>query len=139
MQANFAATQPADQDALSRLQADFGAFGGKHVDDKDSPAGFTSMITYELDGEDHPGHFIVGDLGIAVLLDGLVIINFSGLRFHGGFPPTAALGKAPKPWSYRFTVVCYPPRAMLNGFAILNFGTLPGNRLRLMRNEEIVL
>ena len=49
------------------MQQDFGSFGGKHIDEHDSVGGITSMITYsDLADDDHPGYFIVGDLGVAV-------------------------------------------------------------------------
>ena len=49
------------------MQADFGLFGGEHVDEHDCEGGVTSMITYsDLDDFDDPGYFIVGDLGVAV-------------------------------------------------------------------------
>ena len=49
------------------MQAEFGNFGGKHIDDNDCPGGITSMITYsDLDDDDHPGYFLIGDLGLAV-------------------------------------------------------------------------
>ena len=48
------------------MKEDFGSFGGKHVDEHDSPGGFTSMITYgDTAPDEHPGMFIVGDLGVA--------------------------------------------------------------------------
>ena len=54
---------------MSQLKKDFGAFGGKHIDDKDCGGGFTSMITYsDLSHDDHPGYFLVGDLGVAVCM-----------------------------------------------------------------------
>ncbi|KAI0730681.1 hypothetical protein C8Q76DRAFT_690725 [Earliella scabrosa] len=136
MQANFAATQRADALALHRMKADFGTFGGKHVDHNDSPGGFTSMITYgDIAPDEDPGVFIVGDLGVAIPLGGLIVINFCGLRYHGGYPPTAAPGKRPKRWSYRFTIVCYPPRAMLDARALLSFAVLPGNKMFAMPPE----
>ena len=49
------------------MKADLGAFGGMHVDNKDSVGGYTSMITYsDLAKGEHPGYFILGDLGAAV-------------------------------------------------------------------------
>ena len=49
------------------MQADFGSFGGKHVDEHDCVGGVTSMITFsDLDDEDCPGFFVVGDLGVAI-------------------------------------------------------------------------
>ena len=51
------------------MQADFGSFGGKHIDEHDCEGGITSMITYsDLDEDDDPGYFIVGDLGVAVCM-----------------------------------------------------------------------
>ena len=83
MQANFAPTQPASalvshsyrrvlyrssvSAPVSRMKEDLGSFGGKHIDDHDSPGGYTSMITYSnIAPDEHPGMFIVSDLGIAV-------------------------------------------------------------------------
>lgn len=71
------------------------------------------------------------------VLKDFIVINFCGLRFHGGYPPTAAPGKEPNPWSYRFTVVCYPPRPMLDGSARLGFAVLPGNHMLIMPPEFI--
>ena len=51
------------------MQKDFGSFGGKHVDEHDSPGGNTAMITFsdiDEDAGEDPGRFIVGDLGVAV-------------------------------------------------------------------------
>ena len=58
------------------MQKDFGSFGGKHIDDNDSPGGTTCMITYgdiDEEGGEDPGRFIVGDLGVAVGLYHLVL------------------------------------------------------------------
>ncbi|KAI0744320.1 hypothetical protein C8Q80DRAFT_1272880 [Daedaleopsis nitida] len=138
MQLNLAPVQRADTQASSRMQKDLGNFGGKHLDHNDSEGGYTSMITYsDLAEDDDPGYFIVLDLGIAVLLEGLVVINFCGLRWHGGYPPTAAPGKKPKCWAYRFTIVCYPPHSMLNGSAVLSFAALPGKKFFWMPPEFI--
>ena len=49
------------------MKADFGSFGGKHVDGHDSPGGFTSMITFgDIAEDEDPGVFIVGDLGVVI-------------------------------------------------------------------------
>lgn len=83
MQANFAASQRSsalactchslssyplsDAPTVSHLKKDFGSFGGKHVDENDCPGGFTCMITYsDVAPGEHPGMFIVGDLGVFV-------------------------------------------------------------------------
>ncbi|KAI0709813.1 hypothetical protein C8Q76DRAFT_798600 [Earliella scabrosa] len=138
MQANFAATQSPDALALSRMQQDFGSFGGKHVDEHDSVGGITSMITYsDLADDDHPGYFIVGDLGVAVLLLSFIIINFCGRHFHGSYPPTAAPGKKPKKWSCHVSFICYPASAMINGSTSLNFTVLLGNKVLAMPPEFV--
>ncbi|KAI0716827.1 hypothetical protein C8Q76DRAFT_616910, partial [Earliella scabrosa] len=87
MQLNIAATQPADALALPRMKEDFGSFGGKHIDEHDCIGGYTSMITHsDLDDDDHPGYFIIGDLGIAVCTG---ILSFAALPGNKTFqmPP----------------------------------------------------
>ncbi len=122
-----------------------GGFGGKHIDNKDCPAAVTSMICYRRPIPHrsswllHGGrsrfsyryvqHLLIGKTSTHfcnVELRGLIVICFCGLHFHGGFPPTTYPGKKPKPWSYRFVVVCYPPRAIMDSQAILSFSALPG-------------
>ncbi|RDX41183.1 hypothetical protein OH76DRAFT_1489674 [Lentinus brumalis] len=137
-QFNISSTKLADALALPQLKIDLGGFGGKHIDDNDSAGGVTCMITYsDLDESDHPGYFMVGDLGVAIAQRGLVVTCFCGLRFHGGFPPTSPPGCSPKPWSYRFVIVCYPPRAMMDGSALQTFAALPGGRFLYMPPEYI--
>lgn len=49
------------------FQKDLGQFAGKHVDPHDSPCGFTCMITdNDLQEEDLPGIFVIGDLGVGI-------------------------------------------------------------------------
>ncbi|RPD52058.1 hypothetical protein L227DRAFT_618139 [Lentinus tigrinus ALCF2SS1-6] len=138
MQLNISPTQSADSLALGNFKKDLGSFGGKHKDEHDSSGGMTTMITFsDLHPSEHPGFFIVGDFGVAIRQNGLVVASFCGLRWHGGFPPTARPGKRPKPWSYRFVVVCYPPRAMIDGSAVVSFGALPGGKFFYMPPELI--
>ncbi|KAI0739287.1 hypothetical protein C8Q80DRAFT_1124618 [Daedaleopsis nitida] len=93
LQLNLAALQTADSLAGEHLKKEFGNFGGKHLDHNDSEGGYPSMVTYgDIAEEEEPGVFIVGDLGVAINLDGFIVINFCGLRFHGGYPPNAAPG-----------------------------------------------
>ena len=54
---------------------------------------------------------------------------FSGLRLHGGFPPTAAPGTIPDKSSYRLVVVCYPPSLILDGQGVNSFGSLSNHGL----------
>ncbi len=60
---------------------------------------------------------------------GIITTCFSGLHFHGGFPPTAAPGQTPDPKSYRIVIVCYPPRACMDGDSMIGFGALPEGKL----------
>ncbi|RPD67773.1 hypothetical protein L226DRAFT_527648 [Lentinus tigrinus ALCF2SS1-7] len=120
------------------VHADLRNFRGKHKDENDSPGGVTCMVSYgDLHPTDHPGYFIINDLGVAICLKDFVVICFCGLRWHGGFPHTAQPGEEPKPWSYHFVVVCYPPHAMLDDSTVLSLGALPGGHHLYMPPEFI--
>ena len=44
-----------------------GSFAGKHVDNRDSEGGYTSMATYsDVADDEDAGVFMVGDLGVVV-------------------------------------------------------------------------
>ncbi|KAI1783362.1 hypothetical protein LXA43DRAFT_1067729 [Ganoderma leucocontextum] len=119
MQINIATTKPADHLAQGSFQRDLGQFAGKHIDANDSPGGTTCMITVnDLADNDQPGYFMI-------VQKGLVRSCFNGLFHHGGFPPTAPVGVHPQPWSYRCVIVCYPPRAMLDGDCNISYASLP--------------
>ena len=66
-------------------------------------------------------------LYLSLELREFILVNFCGLREHGGFAPTAKSGFTPKPWSHRFTVVCYPSAPILEGTSRLAYGALPNN------------
>ena len=70
-------------------------------------------------------------------LKGFVTCCFSGLRQHGGYPPMDYSGGDPEAWSYRFVVVCYPPKQMLDGDNSLALGALPRGRMFHMPPEMI--
>lgn len=74
---------------------------------------------------------------IVTELEGFVTVCFSGLRQHGGYPPMDYSGKEPEPWSYRFVVVCYPPKQMLDGDNSLALGALPKDKMYHMPPEMI--
>ena len=74
---------------------------------------------------------------IVTELEGFVTVCFSGLRQHGGYPPMDYSGKEPEPWSYRFVVVCYPPKQMLDGDNSLALGALPKDKMYHMPREMI--
>ncbi|PIL36550.1 hypothetical protein GSI_00239 [Ganoderma sinense ZZ0214-1] len=103
--------------------------GGKHFDGHDAAGGITSMITdSDIDPETEDwSWFVVCDLGVAIKLREFIVVNFCGLRYHGGYAPTAKSGFAPKPWSHHFTVVCYPSAPILEGTSRLAYGVLPNN------------
>ncbi|PIL29419.1 hypothetical protein GSI_09471 [Ganoderma sinense ZZ0214-1] len=105
MQMNIVSTQPAGQ-AGDHMENELGRVGGKHFDGHDAAGGITSMITNsDIDPETEDwGWFVVCDLGVAIELREFIVVNFCGLRYHGGYTPTAKSGFAPKPWSHRFTV-----------------------------------
>ncbi|KAI1796532.1 hypothetical protein LXA43DRAFT_1057813 [Ganoderma leucocontextum] len=107
------------------FQRDLGQFAGKHIDANDSPGGTTCMITVnDLADDDQPGYFMI-------VQKGLVRSCFNGLFHHGGFPPTAPVGVHPQPWSYRCVIVCYPPRAMLDGDCNISYASLPRSHYRI--------
>ncbi|KAI0740913.1 hypothetical protein C8Q76DRAFT_609309, partial [Earliella scabrosa] len=104
MQLNVSATQRRDDCPVNAFKVDLGAFAGKHIDRKDSPGGVTCMVTSNHLSEGvHPGFFLIGELGVAIEQEGLVIACFSGLRHHGGFPPIAPPNVTPDASSTRIT------------------------------------
>jgi len=48
----------------------------------------------------HPGRFHPLELGVYVVRENIVCINFTGLWYHGGTPPMCAKGD-PIHWAYR--------------------------------------
>ena len=118
----------------------------------------------DIASTESPGYFILQEIGAAVgqsmnrtvnervcthfhlivsyvELDGggePLPLCFSGLRFHGGFPPTAAPGDEPNPWSYRVAVVCYPPRRMLDGTGRIALSTFPDGELMTLPPEMVL-
>ncbi|KAI0735721.1 hypothetical protein C8Q76DRAFT_609997 [Earliella scabrosa] len=106
MQLNVSATKRRDDCPIDAFKVDLGAFAGKHIDRKDSPGAITCMVTSNhLSKGVHPGYFLIGELGVAVEQEGLVITCFSGLRHHGGFPPIAPLNVPLHPSSTRIAGV----------------------------------
>ncbi|RDB25403.1 hypothetical protein Hypma_008134 [Hypsizygus marmoreus] len=105
---------------------ELGIFGGKHRDNGDHGAYFTNMLAHsDLPPGYDPGHFFIFGLGVYVVLDNFTCVNFSGLRMHGGQPPTAPLGEEPLDWAYRFVVISYPLEKMSSGDAHVVLAALP--------------
>lgn len=82
-----------------------------------------------LDSDDDHGIFCLLELGVFVSLKSISLMLFSGLRRHAGSPCTSPVGQTPAPWSYRFVLVCYPPRNLFDGTGSIAMAALPGNKL----------
>lgn len=105
------------------MRGQLGFFGGSHANKGDNRARFTNVTCNNDHPPDYdPGNFYLLYLGVFIVMDPLMSINFCGVRFHGGSPPTAPPGQEPVDWAYRFVVVSYPPRKMTNGDARYAFG-----------------
>ncbi|KAI0681802.1 hypothetical protein C8T65DRAFT_751241 [Cerioporus squamosus] len=129
MQLNIASTKSHDALAADHFSRDLGQFAGKHVDEHDSAGAYTCMISMNrLSENDRPG-FFMANIGVAIEQRGIITTCFSGLHFHGGFPPTAPPGQTPDKTSYRCVIVCYPPCAPMDGDSMIGFGALPEGKL----------
>lgn len=84
-------------------------------------------VNSDLPEDYDPGNFYLLYLGVFVVLDPLISVNFCGVRYHGGSPPTAPEGQTVKPWAYRFVTVSYPPNKMTNGDARYTYGANTDN------------
>lgn len=103
-----------------------GTYGRPHVDQFDSPGYYTHMTVHsDLPEGYHPGRFHVFGLGVCVRLDDMTCINFSGLLFHGGSPPTAPPGEKVESYATRVVTIHYPPTKMTNGDALLVLAAMP--------------
>lgn len=110
---------------------DFGSTEG-HRDNKDSEGGLTCMISNsQLPPKYESGRFHLLGLGVFILLDHTMIMNFCGLNLHGGSPPIAPPGKKVAPHAYRMMCVCYPPTSMLSNTStqIAPLASLPNGTL----------
>lgn len=117
------------------MKDSLGFFGGAHTDRGDSAGGTTCMMAHSDIPEDyHPGRFHLIELGVYVVLEELVCINFTGLRYHGGTPPTCPDG-IPVHWAYRFILIFYPNNRMLDGASLHAFASLPHGGLFSIRPE----
>lgn len=126
------------------MKTHMGEFGTSHIDKLDDAGGLTAMISNST----HPqgqgyenGRFHLLALGFWVDLRPLHIVNFSGLRQHGGTPPLAPPGKEPRPSDYRFITVLYPPRSLMSGAGSHTIGlaALPRHELFKLAPEMTTL
>ena len=108
------------------LHESLGFFGGKHKDQHDSIGGYTCMTAIsDLPDDYHAGVFHCLELGIFIVPSDIMILSFSGLRWHCGTPPTAPPGEDPVPWAYRLTLICYPPAKIMDGTSSIPLFTFP--------------
>jgi hypothetical protein len=113
-----------------------GFFGGVHNDKRDAPAEYSAMIANSDVPEDYDkGCFHLLEIGCHIYLDTLVIAHFSGLRIHGGTPPTAPDGVQPVPWAYRWIVILYPSRSMVEGEGLQALAAMPDHSPFTLRPE----
>ena len=113
--------------AVIKLIDYIGKFGGSHIDSKDSPAGFTSMLCLShLPDRYCPGHIILLEIGVHVRLNRLRTIDFSALHWHVGTFPSAPPGERKLATdALRLTVVGYPNVASFEGGHLAFFGAVP--------------
>lgn len=106
-----------------------GFYGGEHTDSHDAVGYFSNMTTNSDVPEDYdPGCFFILELGVFIGLTRYASINFSGLRRHGGSPPTAPRGKKVLLYCYRVVFISYPPNNMTNGNARYSLGAVPNGK-----------
>jgi hypothetical protein len=95
-----------------------GQFGESHRDKKDDLGGLSCMIsnTHIPEEEGYEwGWFHLLAFGVYIVLQQFCVMNFSGLRCHGGTPPLSPPGVPPAADANRVMTVLYPPSSMLSG------------------------
>ncbi|KAF8160474.1 hypothetical protein K438DRAFT_1619251 [Mycena galopus ATCC 62051] len=113
-----------------------GFFGGAHTDDADNCGSYSNMTcNSDIPKGYEPGFFFLFQLGVFVVLDKHLSVNFNGRRRHGGTPPIAPNGVRLCAWAYRFVVIAYPPRKIMNGSGRLSFAALPNQQAFLLPPE----
>lgn len=105
-----------------------GFYGGEHFDSGDAIGYYSNMSPNSDIPDDHdPGCFFILELGVFIALRRRISVNFSGLRRHGGSPPTAPPGQEVSEGCYRAVLISYPPENMTNGRARYSLGAIPTN------------
>ncbi|KAK1217860.1 hypothetical protein PQX77_019480 [Marasmius sp. AFHP31] len=108
---------------------ELGFFGGVHRDGFDAAANFSNMTCCsDLPKGYEGGRFHFVELGVYVRLEGVQLIGFSGLRYHGGTPPLAPQGEELDPSAYRFVHILYPQSHVLEGRATYNLAAQPNHQ-----------
>ncbi|KAF8573404.1 hypothetical protein K439DRAFT_1625107 [Ramaria rubella] len=109
---------------------DLGPSGDRHNDNNDRESGYSNASVHlHLPADYHPGLFMFYELGVFICLDRNVNFCFSGLRYHGGTPPTVPPGVIPPAWNARILTMQYPARHLMNMSARQSLATLPGGSI----------
>ena len=114
-----------------------GKFGGSHIDSRDSPAGFTSMLgVSHLPDNYCPGHIILLEIGVHIRLNRYRTVKFSALHWHVGTFPSAPPGAKKVPANaVRLSVVGYPNVASFEGGHLAFFGAIPHKGKQILEDE----
>jgi hypothetical protein len=106
-----------------------GQFGISHRDKLDDSSAFSCMVSGSNVPKDEGyewGRFHLLAYGCYIVLDEFRVMNFTGLRRHGGTPPVSPEGKDPVNSAYRIMFVLYPPSSMLSdiGTKVIDLATV---------------
>ncbi|VDB96799.1 unnamed protein product [Peniophora sp. CBMAI 1063] len=123
-QINLARPVPYDHDSQSLR--DLGSFGIPHIDQGDMPEGFTAFqVCSDLPASIDPGQFVIFELGVFINLDGIVIVLFRGVQYHGGCAPRPRSRNVVIPdGAYRVAFVTYGKAAVYLGLGTYVLGSL---------------
>ncbi|KAF8956817.1 hypothetical protein BDZ97DRAFT_1925083 [Flammula alnicola] len=102
-------------DSTDTLENSMGDAGILHVDDRDSPAHFTHMLSLlDLPKSFDPGRFFILYPGLYVTTEEFSSVCFSGLRRHVGTPPIAPKDATKRELqeAARMALLSYAPMSM---------------------------
>lgn len=105
VQANISKCYPRNN---CQKMEQLGAFADRHVDGDHAGKYTCAGACSDMPASYHPGLFILYELGVFVRLDNGHHVCFSGLRYHGGTPPTAPGDETPQFWACRLLHISYP-------------------------------
>jgi hypothetical protein len=112
-----------------------GGFGDRHTD-WDHEGKFTVAGAFShMPPTYHPGLFMLYELGVFARLDNGHHICFSGLRYHGGTPPTASGDEEPVYWACRLLHISYPSKKATDMSCRQALGPLPGDEILYLSPE----
>lgn len=109
------------------LKKDLGQFGGPHRDQFDADAAVSTVTPLsDLPDDYDKGSFFLCELGFHTYLEDFITVAFSGLRIHGGTPPTAPehIDTLPE-WAMRWVFINYPTRSFTDNHGTTALVALP--------------